>query len=157
MIGPIEARLGTFNDEQRWIYLLQLVAINAYAAYSNVLMAATAPRGKEIFERTSHPEVGDVVLETSTIWKAARHAEDTPKQFPNLGVLLRVVDEPIMTQDALDKMHADGDYYERAGETLADIPKERVWYLQPLDGSVPEYRWTNASFIRVSTSLEQFR
>jgi hypothetical protein len=62
-----------------------------------------------------------------------------------------------MTAEALKAMHDAGDYYVRADETLEEIPKERVYYIRPLDGSVPEYRWTNASFIRVYSSLEQFR
>lgn len=156
-MSVVEARIAWMSDERRRIYLLQLIAINAYAAYCNVLMGTSAPRGREIFERMTHPEPGDLVLETSTIWQAARHAEDVPKQLPCLGVLLRVVDEPVCTQADLDAMHAEGDSYTSPNESLADIPRERVWYIQPLDNSVPEYRWTNASFIQVFNSLEQFR
>lgn len=148
------------NLEERRLFsqLLRMVAINAYAAWTNTLVGNPAPAVKEQFERTTNPQPGDVVLETSTVWTWAKHSDEAPRdQYPALGVLLRVVQEPIVTAEQLSKLHAEGDHYVRAGETLDEIPKERVTYIRPLDGSVPEYRWTNASFIRVFASLEDVR
>jgi hypothetical protein len=133
---------------------LRLLAINVYTQWGNLLMGSAPPRIQAAYERMKNPQVGDVVLETSTMWQNARNA-DGEGQFPNIGTLLRVAQEPIMSAEDFAKMHADGDYWERADETLDDIPKERVYYIAPLDGSVPEYRWTNASFIRVFTSLDE--
>jgi hypothetical protein len=117
--------------------LLRLIAINAYAAYKNTLVGDAAPIIKEQFERSTHPDVGDVVLEISTIWRSSKHSVDTPfGQFPYLGKLLRIEYEPFPDDDA------DSTF------------REKVFYIEPLDGSVKEYRWTNASFIRVFTSLE---
>jgi hypothetical protein len=133
---PVTDRVEHFNDAHRLAYLLRAVAINAYAAYMNGL-AHPGPAYQAQSRRTRDPQPGDLVLETSTLWRAARYVEDTPGQFPNLGVLLRMTTEP-MPGDSEDE----------------EPPTERVWYVRPLDGSVPEYRWTNADFIRVLTSLD---
>lgn len=138
--------------------LMRMVAINAYAAYSNTLVGNAAPAIRQQFERSTKPQPGDVVYERSTIWQWARNADDAPlDQYPGIGVLLREAVEPIATAEQLAAMHAHGDYYVRIDETLGDIPKERVFYIRPLDGSVPEYRWTNADFVRVFDSLDQVR
>ncbi len=144
MSDPVSDRIEHFSEPQRLAYLLRMVAINAYVAWSNTLIGNAPPAIHAQFERMKDPQVGDVVLETSTIWKASRYTNDTPSQFPGLGVLLRTADEPYPI---------DPDEY-------ADdepVPTEKVWYVRPLDGSVPEYRWTNASFIRVSVCLDDAR
>ncbi len=121
----------------------RLLAINAYAAYSNALMASGyALAARRQLERTIAPQPGDVVLETSTVWRWARYAEEAPRQqYPELGVLLRITHEPFPRQDGEEN----------------DGRLEIVHYVRPLDGSVLEYRWTNASFIRVLTSLDDQR
>lgn len=144
MGDPVSQRIEHFSGEQRTAYLLRLVAINAYVAYSNTLVGNAAPAIHAQFLRTKDPQVGDVVLETSTVWQKSRHVEETPTQFPQLGVLLRVAQEPYP--------YEPGDY-----EDGEPIPTEKVWYIRPLDGSVPEYRWTNAIFIRVMVSLDDAR
>jgi hypothetical protein len=136
---------------------LRLIAINAYGAYRNTLVGNVAPAVKRQFARTSNPVVGDTVLEVSTIWKWAKYSDEAPaEQYPGIGVLLRIAAEPCITQEQLDEMHSLGDYFKHAEETLSDVPKETVYYIEPLDGSVPEYRWTNARFIRVLTSLDDY-
>jgi hypothetical protein len=119
--------------------LWRLIAIGAYTAYSNSLVGNPAPKVREYFERVSHPQVGDVVLEMSTVWRWAAHAVEAPrKQYPELGVLLRVTEEPFPAAE---------------GEEPDPTVTETVHYIQPLDGSVPEYRWTNARFIQVPDAL----
>jgi hypothetical protein len=136
---------------------LRLLAINAYTVYLMSISASArdaAPKWRGMFDRLRNPVVGDIVLETSTIWQWARHAVEAGRaQYPHIGVLLRVADEPVVSSDALVEMHRAGDYFIRQGETVDEIPKERVFYIEPLDGSVPEYRWTNANFIAVPRSL----
>jgi hypothetical protein len=129
--------------------LLRLIALNGYAAYRNAMAVPRTTIG-DAFHRAIHPQPGDLVLEKTTVFRWA--GEDT-SPGPALGYLLRVVQEPIVTQEALDEMHRQGDYYNALDEKLDDIPKEKVFYIKPLDGSVPEYRWHNADFIRLETSI----
>lgn len=141
MSDYVSYRLESFTEPQRMAYLLRLVAINAYAAYMNTLVGNPAPAVEKQGKRTQDPQVGDVVLETSTVWRVSRHVEDTPGEFHGLGVLLRRVREPCP----------------RAEDEEDDGATEEVFYIRPLDGSVPECRWTNASFIRVLVSLDDCR
>lgn len=135
--------------------LLRLIAINAYVAYSNTIVGSPAPEVEAVGKRTVNLQPGDLIVERSTLWHWAKHADEAPAtQYPQMGILLRIVHEPIETQEELDALHAQGDYIVRPGETLADIPKELVFYIKPLDGSVPEYRWHNADFLRVNDCLE---
>jgi len=132
--------------------LLKLVAINAYAAYCNA-MTNRAPQYAAQFLRTSEPEAGDVVLEVSTVFRSKDAYEPIEGQFASLGILLRKVQEPVVSAERLAEMHAEGDYFKSPEETLDQIPKEVIYYVRPLDGSVPEFRWSNARFIRVLSKL----
>lgn len=133
--------------------LIRLIGVNAYTAYH---CALGLPR--DFHQRFHEPKPGDLVVEISTIWfKTNDH--DGVSQLPTIGVLLRTVMEPMRTQEELEKLHAEGDYWTDKGvsETLDDLPKEKVWYIAPLDGSVPEYRWTNADFIVIPRDLQWSR
>lgn len=140
---------GGMNEFQ----LRRLVGINGYMAYSNTLVGNPAPAISAQYQRTTHPFPGDLVLETSTFrhWASKENGEPGPA----LGVLLREVDEPVLSEDEYAALHEAGNYYDHKDETYADIPKERVIYVRPLDGSVPEFRWHNADFIRVFSSPER--
>lgn len=130
--------------------LLYLIALNGYLAYRHTCVGQPAPVVAKAFERLTHPVPGDLVLETSTVHRWL-HSDLSPGHA--LGWLLRDVREPCVTQDALDEMHKEGDYYTSLIETLADVPTERVIYIKPLDGSIEECRWTNADFIVVQSHL----
>lgn len=120
--------------------LFRLLAVNAYHAYSHTLVGNAAPKVQAAYERMTHPMPGDVVLETSTIWTWAKHVDEEPmKQCPYLGVLLRTAREPYPR-----------DPEEQSEEVVAT---ELVYYIRPIDGSVPEYRWTNANFIALFSEL----
>lgn len=148
--SPVEAGEDAgMNDSQ----LRRLVGINGYMAYSNTLVGNPAPAIREQYLRTTNPVPGDLVLETSTYRHWAWQEDGDPGAA--LGILLRVVDEPVATQEEHAAMLAEGDYYVGDGETYADVPKERITYLRPLDGSVPEFRWHNADFIRVFSRAER--
>jgi hypothetical protein len=155
-----EQEITELHHRQLVSRLMRLVAINAYNGFYNTVVGDPAPAVAAQNRRSKEEGLrsGDVVLECSTVYRWARHSDEAPAdQYPGLGVLLRVVMEPIVSGDDLAKMHADGEYWDHRGETLADIPLERVVYIAPLDGTIPEYRWTNASFIRVLSSLDEMR
>jgi len=124
--------------------LLYYLAMSGYAAYSNSLSGAQTPAMRAFFERATHPQVGDLVLEITSAW-AWRRNSSSPGA--SLGVLLRRTSEPVITAEALAELHAVGEYYRHAGETIDDIPKEDVIYIRPLDGSFEECRWSNCQFI----------
>jgi hypothetical protein len=140
---PVER--GAYEANALKSRMLRLIAINAYAAYSNSIMAAHAPRGREIFDRVRQPIVGDLVVETSTIWKWARNEDEAPMPdgCPFLGILMKIAYEP----------------YPRVEGDLEPEPdaREIVHYIKPLDGHRDEVRWTNASFIKVFQGLGEAR
>jgi hypothetical protein len=132
----------------------RLIAVNGYAAYRNTLVGNPAPAVRSAFERMTHPVPGDLVIETTSVptWRAiSLNVDASPGS--TLGILLRVTQEPVVSQDELDRMHADGDYWTKPDETLADVPTERCWYIKPLDPTCEhaEYRWRNADFVAIHT------
>lgn len=130
--------------------LYRLIALAGYTAYTNCLAHDQhSPVIRDFFKRTTNPEPGDLVLETTTFWGWSRHETATPGAA--LGFLLREVWEPVITEKQLREMHATGDYYDEPNEGVEDIPKERVYYIAPLDGCMAESRWRNATFIAIPT------
>jgi hypothetical protein len=113
-----------------------LVQSLAYNLYLSTLVGNPAPRTREIGDRMRAPQVGDLVLEISTIYYADRVAE-------RIGRLVRTEREPMYTaKEWYEDNEADAD---------EPIPDERVWYIALPDGR--EYRWTNAAFIAVPTNI----
>lgn len=111
----------------------RLIEVLAYSSWLNTLTGNPAPRIKELHDRMSSPQVGDLVLETSTIYFEDRVGT-------RLGKLTRI---------ALEPMYAPEDWNEQ--EEGRPIPTEKIWYIELPDGR--EYRWNNASFIAVPTDL----
>ena len=96
-------------------------------AYGAVLVGNPAPVTKALYERMKDAQIGDLVVEISTL-HASQVAVDA------VGILESAVYEP-----AFDDWDED-----KEGEPC---PKETAWYLRTLDGR--EFRWTNARFIAV--------
>lgn len=125
--------------------LYRLIAIGAYAAYYNSLSGTQSPAQKKYWDRANNLQPGDLVVERSTIWRWARDGVgDKLEYYSAIGVYLRQAMEPYPKVDPDDPDEENP-------------PLERVWYIQPLDQSVPECRWTNADFIYIPTSLEDVR
>jgi hypothetical protein len=111
--------------------LRRLVYANAYQAYMGTLRGNGAPIDKALFEVFTKPRPGHLVMETSTIYM---HDRDEHR----FGRLLRKASEPMYTREK---------WAEGGGTDNDPIPSEVVWYIEKPDGT--EYRWVNASFIRV--------
>lgn len=143
--------MADVGDEayQRETALLNLIAINGYAAYRNTCVGDPAPRVREEFERSILPQPGDLVLEITGRW----YTGDSDGIRWALGYLLRVTQEPVQSRDDFQQMHAEGDYWKSPDERYEDIPTEDVWYIKPLDGRLESVRWRNCSFIRIHTTL----
>jgi len=115
--------------------ILTLLCVNAYLVYRETLIGPSVPNIERLQDELRNPRVGDLVMETSTIY-------DRKRDLERIGVLL--VDEwrPMYTpEQAMECGFVDGE----------KIPNERVFVIQPLGGG--EYTWTNASFIKVKRDL----
>lgn len=113
------------------IDLRRLLYVSAYQAYLGTLHGCSAPITGAAHKGLSKPTAGHLVMEVTTIYMADR--DDW-----RFGRLLRVVEEPAYTREK---------WREGGGKDDEPIPTERVWYIELPDGT--EYRWVNASFIRV--------
>lgn len=112
--------------------IIRLLVVNAYHAWNNCLVGDPTPRIAELYKELSNPQVGDMVLETSTFGRKRR--------TPAIGRLTKVAREPAYPTDEWNESE-DG-----------PMPLDTFWYLTGLDGD--EQRWANCTFIKV---LEQYR
>ena len=101
--------------------LLELIASSAYIAYSHTLNGAGIPAHIRYFERMRHPEVGDLVLESTTMSRASA--------IDRIGRLKAITLEPLEGWDDIDE----------------PTPNEKVWTITTMDGR--EFKWRNADFI----------
>lgn len=93
-------------------------------AWLAVICGNQNQRHKAIYEAMKSPVVGDLVFESSTIYRRSMDIDA-------VGIL---------TKDCLEPAFEDWDEDEEGGP----CPTERVFYIQTLDDR--EKRWTNASF-----------
>jgi hypothetical protein len=108
---------------------------SAYNAYLNTLISGP-PVIHEAYKRMSNPVVGDWVIETSTIYMKGHNLN-------GLGVLAEIANEPVDFNDP--------DFVWDEVEEGRPHPKERVYYINTLDGR--RFRWTNASVIAILTEI----
>lgn len=135
----------TQDTEKPGVY--RLLAIAGFQAYNNSLVGNPAPSVRAYFHRAHNPEVGDLVVETSTIWMKKWNPAA-------LGWLLEDTREPVQTDEEHDAMLAEGDYWKESAEGHDAIPTERIFYIDVLDPEVPSpFRWHNASFIMIPANL----
>jgi hypothetical protein len=122
--------------------VIGLLAMSAYQLWIAMLHGGDVPSHDVMRARMKAPEVGDIVMETSTIGHRIR-------DHVRIGRLLRVTREPVFTPEK---------WAEGGGTPDEPIPDERVVYIKPLVADVPggEYRWTNADFIVVAEDPWKF-
>lgn len=119
----------TLQDEVK--HLRRLLYASAYRLFTSTYFAGDASVNNTLIKTLTHPRVGDLVMETSTLFDAGRDEE-------RMGRLVHATWEPVYTHEA----------WRAAGGVEGEpIPKERIVYIQLADGR--EYRWRNAVFIRV--------
>jgi len=100
--------------------ILEIVAASSYVAWTNVLCGTQNKAQDKYFERMSSPEVGDLVLETTTHGRV--------KAIDRIGRLLSVTTEP----------YPDWEDDEPA-------PTRDIWTIETFDGR--DFKWENCSFI----------
>ena len=104
--------------------VLALLCINTYNLYVSTLVGNPCLSTKTLGELIKNPQVGDLVMETSTIYDRARDEH-------RFGNLLRIEMRPWRESEGPD-----------------DVPPLHPFYvIESLAGG--EYTWENASFIRV--------
>lgn len=115
--------------------LLQLLIASAYAAYTSSLIGGPSI-AHERFEFFKNPKPGDLVMEVSSMFMRSHDAY-------RIGYLVSDAMEPYGTDEWWEENKADYD---------GKRPQERTYRIKRLIGG-EEFRWTNASMIRVVTKI----
>lgn len=101
--------------------VLDLLAVNAYVAWSNVLSGCNSNAQNHYFEQMENPENGDLVLEITSMGRA--------ESIDRIGRLISTQRVPIAGWEDEDE----------------PAPTEQTWTIKTLDGR--EFTWSNANFI----------
>lgn len=126
------------------------------------LVGDPAPVTKRVYERMKNPQPGDLVLETSTMYRESEH------WYTRLGILLAHRTEWFETdaeweQQVAAERAAHDQFlrgpYGRPGD--ADIPFEpdermtdHAWYIQYGPQADDVFRWVNCSFVAIPADPE---
>lgn len=121
------------KDARETAILLKNTAYNLYRAS----LCAGPPSIQRLSEELRAPKVGDLVMETTTHLRCS-----DPLQ--GIGTLLKITQEPMYTPEAWKESGAGED------ET---IPEETIYTIRLDFDDDREFRWSNASFIKVKTDL----
>ena len=105
-----------------------------YRAWTNTLIGQAPPDVRKTFEQMKYPEVGDWVIEASTI-HGMRHSPAS--DLDGVGVLEEVAQEKID--------FGDPDFVWDEAEEGRPHPVEPVFYIRTIDGR--RFRWTNATIL----------
>ena len=111
-------------------------------AYGSVLIGNAPLVTQRAYRRMSNPQVGDLVIEASTVYRM-RHENAT--DLDGVGFLEKVADEPVTWSDPEF-------VWDEAVEGQPE-PTERCWYIRTFDGRL--FRWTNARIIADNTDLPE--
>lgn len=107
--------------------LVELLAVSAYVAWSNVLSGSNSPQQDSYFKKMQSPVVGDLVLETTSIGRM--------DAIDRVGRLLSVQRESMKIDDWPED---------------EETPTEKTWTIETFDDR--EFTWRNASFIIIPES-----
>jgi len=103
--------------------LLEVLASTAYISYTNCLFGSCPEFLHKYYERISNPEIGDLVLEISSV-----------KRVPainRIGELISIKPEPYPDWEDEDE----------------PAPERNIWTIKCLDKNI--FRWENCSFISI--------
>jgi hypothetical protein len=150
LLQPREGVVGTDRDD--WLLELDTRAVThrdalgamAYHLRSASLVGNPAPITKQVWDRISHPRVGDLVVETGVMF--SRDLDDRLKGF---GILLAHRDE---------YMHTDLQWEAVCSQWEGEPrPTMEAWYIQYGNAAVDICRWSNCDFLAIPTELREFR
>ncbi len=114
---------------------ISLIRRGAYNLYLSSLGGSENQR--KLFEELNEPKQFDLVVERSTIW-SNMHQEQS------VGNLMRTEREPICSKEEWIKAGAEED---------EPVPTQLVHVIRLCFDDNREFRWTNASFIKVKTDI----
>lgn len=112
---------------------VELLKMNAYNLWGSTLCVGP-PKLQQLFDELHKPNVGDLVMETTTFRMKSRDPRE------GIGRLVKIAREPFYTRES-----AKESGYEEGEE----IPEETVYYIKLCFDDNREYRWSNANFIKV--------
>lgn len=145
---PREGVVGELRDQDDLLslkgeaYPRRLLMTNlAYCIYQGTLIGNPPPNVRDLNERIRHPQIGDLVVETSTVYFALEGL-----RAQAFGILLDKRVEWAHTEGGWRQALHDGDY-----DQDDQRPQTFAWYVQY--GPQPDdiTRWTNCDFIAVPT------
>lgn len=151
---PREGITGTERTD--WLLELDTDAIPhrdalgamAYHLIRASLVGNPAPITKKIYNRVSSPQVGDLVVEQSVMYRGGE--DDRLKGF---GILLAHREEWAETDEQYATWVAEEPYWSSVQErSVVD-----AWYIQYGNAPVDVCRWTNSDFYAIPTSIDEFR
>lgn len=125
------------NEELKPVDLKQLATLMRraiYSAFDATLINNAPPVTRNFFERTRNPKVGDLVIETTTVY-GMRHANAT--DLDGIGILEEIAWEPVI--------FGDPDFVWDEKVEGEPHPTEKCFYIRTFDGR--RFRWTNANII----------
>lgn len=97
--------------------LLKLVAVSAYTAWKNT-RDSNCPATRHYYQRMGHPEVGDLVLETSSFGSAP---------IDQIGRLLAIEPDPLWPEDWSYRIQTlDNREYTWTNAQFIVIPEDRL-------------------------------
>lgn len=115
--------------------LVRLLKGAAYETWRASLCAG--PQSiRDLFNELKDPKPGDLVMETTT------HRMKNRDPLEGIGRLVSITREPMYTPEA---------WKEGGGEDGEPIPKETIYTIALIFDDGREFRWRNASFIKVKT------
>lgn len=128
--------------------LARVIGVSAYNAYSATLVGNSAPITKNFSKRLQDIQVGDWVVEITTILMSLPGARIHRPALDAVGVLLRT------TQEKVDFSKSDPDFVWDEAVEGRPHPTERCTYIKTIDDR--EFCWTNARFISVPSEWSMF-
>jgi hypothetical protein len=116
---------------------------SAYNAYSNTLISGPKII-TDAFNRMTNPQVGDWVIETSTVFMTRPRMRRSPSSdLDGVGILEEIAWENVQFPDP--------GFVWNEEEEGRPHPTEKIYYIRTLDGR--RFRWSNASIIAAQTDI----
>lgn len=114
---------------------------SAYIAYRNTLIGNAPKCVSDTFARMSAPQIGDWVIETSTVY-GFRHSPSS--DLDGIGILEAVEWENVV--------FGDPEFVWDEETEGRPHPTEKIYYIRTMDGR--QFRWSNASIVAVLTDFD---
>lgn len=158
MVTAVEAR---YDFPDAYEAVVRVLAFNIQATWNAVLASTGSAKNRELFERITNPQIGDIVLEVTSLRRW--NTPDWPG--PALGILVAVEQEPSYTKAQWRaKLKHDRECvaehrnpwgfgsFESFSAWVAKqdpdvVPTYPVYVLETLVGEHEVMRWENAKFI----------